>query len=254
MAYMGRGGFSSFGGGGLGGGLGPNDNDNNNDNRHNGRMYYRGGFFRMYYYIPLDNTYVIFQMIAAIIIFTIAGITFLATYKPSVIDPIEDTKRILMNTYIIVTLALLVLTLLANYFSKDKNALIKRLIVILSLSVITILVFFGIKANMDSTYTKNKFEQIYEQEYSGQSSDTKSKIDIGLTGMKIKSEKEYYIDECVKSYNIFSIRMYGVIGLNVLLIVLLIYQISKVSKIQEKRDRLSKDDAILFDEEENIKI
>ena len=82
MAYMGRGGFSSFGGGGLGGGLGPNDNDNNNDNRHNGRMYYRGGFFRMYYYIPLDNTYVIFQMIAAIIIFTIAGITFLATYKP----------------------------------------------------------------------------------------------------------------------------------------------------------------------------
>lgn len=28
MAYMGRGGFSSFGGGGLGGGLEPNDNDN----------------------------------------------------------------------------------------------------------------------------------------------------------------------------------------------------------------------------------
>lgn len=51
MAYMGRGGFSSFGGGGLGGGLGSNDNDNNNDNRHNGRMYYRGGFFKMYYYI-----------------------------------------------------------------------------------------------------------------------------------------------------------------------------------------------------------
>ena len=76
MAYMGRGGFSSFGGGGLGGGLGSNDNDNNNDNRHNRRMYYRGGFFRMYYYISLDNTYVIFQMIAAIIIFTIAGITF----------------------------------------------------------------------------------------------------------------------------------------------------------------------------------
>ena len=107
MAYMGRGGFSSFGGGGLGGGLGSNDNDNdndnnnNNDNRHNGRMYYRGGFFRMYYYIPLDNTYVIFQMIAAIIIFTIAGITFLATYKPSVVDPIEDTKRLFMNKNII---------------------------------------------------------------------------------------------------------------------------------------------------------
>lgn len=249
MAYMGRGGFSS-----LGGGLGPNDNDNNNnDNRNNERMYYRGGFFRLHYYIPLDNTYVIFQMIAAIIIFTIAGIAFLVTYKPSVIDPIEDTKRILMNTHIIITLALLIFTLLANYFSKDKNALIKRLIAILLLSIITILVFGGIKANMDSTYTKNKFEQIYEQEYSEQSSNTNSKIDIGLTGIKIKSEKEYHVDEYVKAYNIFSIRMYGVIGLDILLIILLIYQIAKVSHIQEQRDRLSKDDVILFDEEENVK-
>jgi len=252
MAYMGRGGFSSFGsGGGLGGGLGSN---NNNDNRNNGRMYYRGRFFRRYYYIPLDNTYVIFQMIAAIVIFTIAGIAFLTTYKPSVIDPIEDTKKIIMNTYTIMTLSLLVLTLLANYFSKDKNALIKRLVAILLISIITILAFFGIKANLDSTYTKSKFEQIYTQEYGEQNSDTKSKCDIGLKGMKLKTEKEYYVDECVKAYNIFSIRIYGIVGLNILLIILLIYQISKVSKIQEKRDKLSKDDAILFDEEENVKL
>ena len=253
MAFMGRGGFPSFGGGDLGGGLEPNDNENNNDNRHNGRMYYRGRFFRMYYYIPLDNTYVIFQMITAIIIFTIAGVTFLATYKPSVVDPIEDTKRIIINTYIIVTLSLVVLTLLANYFSKDKNALIKRLIAILSLSIITIVVFWGIKANMDSTYTKSKFEQIYTQEYGEQKSDTKNKIDIGLTGMQIKTEKEYYIDECAEAYSIFGIRIYAIIALNILLIILLIYQISKVSQIQEKRDRLSKDDEILFDEEENVK-
>lgn len=230
MAYMGRGGF-----------------------RNNKRCYYGGGLFRIYTYIPLDNTYVIFQMIVTIIIFVTAGITFLSTYKPSIIDPIENTKKILINTYILITLALLVLTILANYFSKDKNALIKRLIVILLLSVITILVFFGIKANMDSTYTKNKFEKIYNQEYSEQSPDAESKIVVSLGEIKIKSEKEYYIDECVKAYNIFSIRMYGVIGLNVLLIILLIYQIPKVSRIQEKRERLSKDDEILFDEEENVK-
>lgn len=244
MAYMGRGGFSSFGGGGLGGGLGPNDNDNNNDNRHNGRIYY---------YIPLDNTYVIFQMIAAIIIFTIAGITFIATYKPSVVDPLENSKRIILNTYIIVTLSLVVITFLANYFSKDKNALIKRLIAILVISIITILVFLGIKANLDSIYTKNKFEQIYIQENGEQTSDSKSKFDIGLTGMQMKTEKEYYVDECVKAYNIFSIKMYGIVAMNVFEIILLFYQISKVSQIQEKRDRLSKDDAILFDEEENVK-
>ena len=51
----------------------------------------------------------------------------------------------------------------------------------------------------------------------------------------MKTEKEYYIDECVKAYNIFSIRMYVLVGINVLLIILLIYQIFKASKIQEKR-------------------
>ena len=93
MAYMGRGVFSSFGGNGLGGGLGFNNKDNNNNNRQKDRMHYRGIYFRRHYYIPLDNTYVLLQMIAAIVIFTIVGITFLTTYKPSVIDPLEDTKK-----------------------------------------------------------------------------------------------------------------------------------------------------------------
>lgn len=247
MAYMGRGGFSSFSGG-----LDGRQENNNSDNyRQNIRRYYRGIFISMPYYIPLDNSYVILQMIAAIIIFMVAGITFLTTYKPSVIDPLEDTKKIIMNTYIIIALLLVVSTVLANYFSKDKNVLIKRLIAILSISILTILIFLGIKANMDSKYTEDKFEQIYILENGENNS--KTKIDIGITGVQIKTEKEYYIDECVKAYNIFYLRMYGIVAINVLLIILLIYQISKVSKIQEKRDRISKDDEILFDEEENIK-
>lgn len=244
MAYMGRGGFSSFGGG-------RRSANSENNNGHNGRMYYRG--FRRYYYIPFDNTYVIFQMIAALIIFVTAGITFLIAFKPSVIDPLEDTKRIIMNTYIIITLALVIITLLANYFSKDKKPLIKRLIAILLAAIVTILVFLGIKVNLNSTYTESKFEQIYIQENGEKTTDTKSKFNVGLTGVQMKTEKEFYIDECIKAYNIFSIRMYVLVGVNVFIIILLIYQISKVSKIQEKRDRLSKDDAILFDEEENVK-
>lgn len=254
MAYMGRGGFSSFGGS-LGGGLRPDGNDNNRaDNRHNGRMYYRGGLFRMYYYLPLDNIYVILEMIAAIIIFTIVGITFLATYKPSVVDPLENTKKIIINLYIIIALFLIVITILANYFSKDKNALLKRLFVILAISIMTIFAFLGVKLNLDSTYTKDKFEQIYVQENGNErNSDAKTKFGIGLSGIQIKTDKEYYIDECVKAYNIFAIRMYVIVALNVLIIVLLIYQVSKVSKIQDKRNQLNKDDVILFDEEENIK-
>ena len=149
---------------------------------------------------------------------------------------------------------MIVITILANYFSKDKNALLKRLFVILAISIMTIFAFLGVKLNLDSTYTKDKFEQIYVQENGNErNSDAKTKFGIGLSGIQIKTDKEYYIDECVKAYNIFAIRMYVIVALNVLIIVLLIYQVSKVSKIQDKRNQLNKDDVILFDEEENIK-
>ena len=107
---------------------------------------------------------------------------------------------------------------------------------------------------MDSIYTENKFAEIYEQEYTESKTSDKNKIDIGLTGVSIKSEKEYYIDKCIEAYNVFTIKMYSSFAINGFLIILLIYEIIKVLNIQEKKDRLSKDDAILFDEEENIKI
>lgn len=253
MAYMGRGGFSSFGGGNIGGELGTKDNAENSNGLRE-RMYYRGRFFRRYYYIPLDNTYVIFQMIATFIILIVVGITFLVTYKSAIIDPIENMKNSIMWTHTIITLSLLVITLLANYFSKDKRALIKRLLIILAIAVIALIVFFVIKIELNSIYTNNKFEQIYEEEYKTLSSDKRTRVDIGLTGMKIKTEKEYFVDECIKLYNIFNIKTYGIIVLNILLTLLLIYQISKVATIQDKKDRLNKDDAILFDEEKNVKI
>ena len=126
--------------------------------------------------------------------------------------------------------------------------------IIIIISIITILTFFGIKVNMDSIYTENKFAEIYEQEYTESKTSDKNKIDIGLTGVSIKSEKEYYIDKCIEAYNVFTIKMYSSFAINGFLIILLIYEIIKVLNIQEKKDRLSKDDAILFDEEENIKI
>lgn len=140
MAYMGRGGFPSFGSGGLGRGLEPVDNEDNinNDNRYDGRIYCTRGFFRIHYYVPLGNTYVIFQMLATIILFTIICITFLVAYKPSIIDPLENTKKVIMNTYIMLTLTLVTTTLLANIFSKKKNTLLKMLITILITSIITI--------------------------------------------------------------------------------------------------------------------
>ena len=216
------------------------------NNKHNSKMHY-GHRIGIFYY---DNYY---QMIAIIIIFIIIGIIFFVTYKPPVNDPIKDTKKMIISIYISIILVLGVFTILINYFSKNKNVLIKRLIAILLISIITIFVFFAIKINMDSNYTRSKFEQIYEQEYGEQKSNNKNKIKIGLTGVEMKNEKENYIDECIEAYNIFGIKMYGIFVVNILFIILLIYQIVKVLQIKKIKNRLSKEDDILFDEEENVK-
>ena len=54
-------------------------------------------------------------------------------------------------------------------------------------------------------------------------------------------------------YNIFKIKGYAMLILHLLLNTLLIYQIFKIINIQKKKDRLEKDDLILFDEEQNVR-
>ena len=249
MAFMGRGNFPSV----------ENSDTGDNDFNENGHRFHSGPYFyrRFYYYVPLDNTYVIMQIIVTFIILIVGVLAFIITYKSTIIDPIENIKKLFINIHLIIIAIFLGLTFIINYSSKDKSTLLKRLFIFSIISIITMIIFFGIKLGLDATYTKEKFKMFYsEQNIEDESSKNdilKQKIDIGITGISLKTEKEYYIDECAKAYNIFCIRIYGIIALNILLIILLIYQISKVSQIQEKRDRLSKDDAILFDEEENVK-
>ncbi len=243
MAFMGRGRMPS---------IGDDNNSGMNDMR---THYYRGyGYYnRFYYYIPMDNTYVIMQMIVTFIILIVGIITFLATYESSIVDPIENIKEMFINTHLIIIGILLAITIIINFFSKNKEALIKKLIIIFVISIMTMLVFFVIKLHLDTTYNKEKFEQFYAEQNTTESSNAKTKIDIGITGMSLKTEKQYYIDECMKLYNIFKTKTYGTLGLHVLLNILIIYQILRISKIQGKKEQMNKDDLILFDKEENIK-
>ncbi len=116
------------------------------------------------------------------------------------------------------------------------------------------LAFLGIKLQLDTTYTKSEFENLYTEQNEAEVLDNKLKIDMELTGVSIKTEKEYYIDECLKLYGIFSTKFYATIGIHFLLNILIIYQIFRIGKKQGKKDKLNKDDLILYDEEENIKI
>lgn len=84
MAFMGRGDITSVDNSNM------EDMQDNNTNESGRNTYYRTPWFyrRFYYYIPLDNTYVIIQMIVTFIILIVGGITFLVTYKSRIADPI----------------------------------------------------------------------------------------------------------------------------------------------------------------------
>ena len=154
-----------------------------------------------------------------------------------------------------IILFLLIISLIANFSSKSEEKLVKRLTIIVIISSITMLIFFGIKINLDGTYTNKKFEQIYIEQSQGKISEEKTKVSIGLIdGLGFKTEKEYYVDECVKMYNIFKIKINAILGANLLLNILIIYQIYRLMKIQRKKNKLDKDDIILYDDEENVKI
>lgn len=239
MAFMGRGGFPSIKNtGGVKGGGG----------------YYRSfGFHsRIHYYIPITNTYIAIQIILSLIIVVVMAITLFFTHKPTIIDPIESVKTSFINSYLIILGVLLFATFLSNSFAKSEKALIKLLIGILVISIMSMLIFFIQKVDYDKTYTYNKFRQIYTGQSTGKNSN--ARVDIGLSGMSIKPSSEYYVDECMELYRYFSIKVYAIIVLHAFINLLLIYQLVKLLKIQSKRNKMEKDDLILFDEEQNIKI
>lgn len=250
MAFLGRGNMPSI-----------NSNNNidgdqdNNSGNWNQEDFFRHYSFhhRIYYYVPLDNTYVAMSIILTFIILIVGVIAYVVTYKSTIIDPIESVKKTFLNVHLIITFVLLGATIITNLSSKNESILIKRLMIIFVIYIITMLVFLGIKLHLDTTYTKEQFEQLYTGQNIGEDSDTKSKINMSLTGMSIKSEKEYYVDQCMKLYNIFKIKTYATLGLHLLLNILLIFQMQKVIKIHNKKIRMNKDDLILFDEEQNIR-
>ena len=208
-------------------------------------------FIRRRYYVPLGTRYYKCEILTSLLMILTIAVLFLVTYKPGVTDPAEGEKSAVMVTYLVFILALVILNTIIGSISEDKKTLGKRLITIFAVSMIGMITFFGIKLNLDSKYTSQKFEQIYVQEKNNVNS--KEMIKIGLTGVERKTEKQFYVDECMAAYNVFNARFYILLSINILFEMLLIYQMIKVFKIQEKYEQLKKDDEVLFDEEENIK-
>jgi len=194
------------------------------------------------------------QMLITFLVLIIGVITYFVAYKSTIIDPIENIKKLFINTSLILTVIFLALTLIANKYSKKETDLIKRLSLITLIATITMLTFLAVKWNLDTTYTDTKFSHFYEAQKTTNEPEQKNKIDIGIRGISLKTEKEYYISECRQLYDIFTVKSYGALGIQLLLILLLTYQIIKLIKMQSQKQKLEQNDLVVYDDEENVKM
>lgn len=248
MAFMGRGDGPSIK---WGNNSDDNNTNHNNKEREEERLFRLGELYdsnRYYYYIKEDSTYAVISVILTLIMLITASVAYIATYKSTIIDPIEGVKKLFLNAQLIITILLFGAIVITKIYSKSEETLIKRLMIIFGISMLTMLIFYVIKINLDITYTKEKFEQIYNEQNVNENTENEPQINVGINGLSIKSEKEHYIDECMKLYKIFKIKTYGTLGLNFLLNILLVFQMFRIIEINNKKIRLSKNDAILFNE------
>ena len=120
--------------------------------------------------------------------------------------------------------------------NEDKRELFNRMLMLFAFSLIVMASITFIKLGMDSYYNDAKFEEFFIS-----------------SGMDYKYEQTY-INECKVLYDMFSMKVLTLIVINGLLNLLLLYRILKLEKMKRKLDRIEKDDIVVYDEEQNIKI
>ena len=215
----------------------------------------RYGFAGFRYYIPLDNTYVLMQMCTVFIMAAFAIFFFLFNYKTEINDSIMMQKKVYQYSYLIILVGLFLLNIVFNLTSKEEKKLFKRITYLLITSICIMMVFFTVRLVFDSKYDKNYFIKEYNTTYGNtEENNKKDKISMTSLGAEFSSNKEMYLSECNKLYTIFKIKTYGLLAFNFLLSILLMYEIVKIQKMITRKNSLEKDDVVVYDEEENVKM
>lgn len=201
-------------------------------------------------YIPIDSFSIIGSLMCSCmaLMFYIFYFFNIMSYKSIIIDPIENIKSIFLNIQFIIIIVSSILFFIIKKLFKDENNFIKASIAFIVISIITLLVVFGVRLKWDFTYTREEFEHIYSKQKSNGLLYKTNDID------NENIQKDYYINECLKLYEMFKTKTYIFLGLHLLFIILLIRKANKILKFNRKRKILNKMDAIIFDEEQNVKI
>ena len=190
-----------------------------------------------------------------IVIVLIAFIFLVFFYKPNMIDYLKEIKLTFTYGMMIILAIITILIILFNILLKDKKMLSHLLKILLFFNIICLIVFFYIEAILDKTYNNEEnFGNVYDTKIENKT-DTEY-VDLWKTFLEqevqTKTEKEVFIEENIKQYRYFKIRVYLIFILYVILMMANTYRISKIDKGIKGREILEKNDKILFKDEKNV--
>ena len=208
-----------------------------------------------YFIVNYDKSFVAISLIMTFIILVTGFCAFLFAYKLTFEDPIANVKSNFLAAQLIFLLTHIILTILAVFLTKsNKENLIKYLRIISILSLISILILWGVKFNLDNKYNSENVFASYYDKYEGNNNDEDSKrITIGLSGINVSSPKQAYITKSQDAYTNFTIKTMIYIFLQFLTVIFILYFSFRIEHIEERKDKLKKENEVLFDTEQNVK-
>lgn len=204
-----------------------------------------------YYIIHYDKTFIAMELISAFLIILIAVAVYLFAYQITFDDPIAETKTTFLTFQLISILATVILAGLITILSKQKETIIKGLKLVGIISLLIVLIHLGSKIYLDSQYNEETFGEFYETYEQGNTSS--KRLTIGLSGIQYLDDKEAYIEESVNAYTNFKVKTILYMVIYCITICIIFYLAHRLENMEDKKEELYKDDAVLFDEEENIK-
>ena len=215
--------------------------------KNNARYKYRNIARYGYYFVPIDDGTFIFLDLLMFFMslgLSIVGLYIIFSYKPIIIDPLENIKNLILSLHLIfiVIISIGYYTFYIKVVKKNEFSLVKAIVIQTIISTLILLILFGIRLKLDSSYLKIGFEQMK----------TGNLFKKNIEGV-ISNREEYYHSEYLMFYDIFKLKSSIMFGIHLLLNIFLIIKTSKLTKMKRKQDKIKKSDDVLFDEEENIK-
>ena len=209
-------------------------------------------FYPTYYYV-YDAKFFTMQLFAIGFLMIIAFTVYIFAYQSGIVDPIESVKSTYINVYMISLLIIGGASFISVLFSKSKEKLATRLVVVLAISFIALSVFAIFRINLDGTYNNEWFENTYENTANRTKEFQDKLFSYDNLKLDIKEPKQYYVDECAKLYWIFKVKSSGLFVINFMLSGILAFLIVHTVKHNEEQKKVDRDDLILFDEEQNMR-